>query len=192
MAAPMSLAGKTIAATCTLVLAAGLTACGKDEEQGVKEPAREGLSLNLAGIDYNVFITRELNPQIPPDSAYYKGPPAKKGQTLYGVFLQACNNGTKPLPTASHFTVKDNQGNEFHPSPLPADNDFSYRPTRLDPHECQPEAGSVAELGPTAGSMLLFKLPLANTENRPLELEVAAPASVTNPNHPKLTFTLDI
>src|SRR5215211_124108 len=178
MPAPMSPAGKTIAAACALVLAAGLASCGKDEKQGVDEPAREGLSLGLAGVDYNVFITRELNPQIPPDDAYYKGPPARKGQTLYGVFLQACNNGTKPRPTASHFTIVDNQGNEFPPSPLPADNDFSYQPTRLDPDECEPQAGSVAELGPTAGSMLLFKLPLAITENRPLELEVAAPASV--------------
>ena len=42
----------------------------------------------------------------------------------------------------------------------------------LPPDECIPEAGSVAQLGPTAGSMLLFRLPLANTEFRPLELEV--------------------
>src|SRR5206468_3042925 len=96
-----------------------LAGCGS-HGQGVKEPAREGLSLGLAGIDYNVFITRELNPQIPPDSAYYKGPLAKKGEALYGVFLQACNHGKHPLPTARRFTVRDNQGNEFHPTPLPA------------------------------------------------------------------------
>jgi len=30
----------------------------------------------------------------------------------------------------------------------------------------------VAQLGPSAGSMLLFRLPLENTEYRPLELEV--------------------
>src|SRR5215211_5759187 len=35
MPAPMSLAGKTIAAACALVLAAGLAACGKEEKQGV-------------------------------------------------------------------------------------------------------------------------------------------------------------
>ncbi len=187
----MPLPGKTIALACGLVLAAGLAGCGS-KGQGTEEPAREGLSLDLAGIDYNVFITRELNPAIPPDSAYYKGPPARKGETLYGVFLQACNNGNQPLPTASQFTVVDNQGNEFHPSPLPADDDFAYKPTRLAPDECQPEAGSVAQLGPTAGSMLLFKLPLSNTENRPLELEILAPASVARPDHEKLTVTLDI
>src|SRR5213592_1818150 len=113
MRAPMSLPGKTIAAACTaLLLASGLAACGS-KGQGVKEPAQEGLALDLAGIDYNVFITRELNLAIPPDSAYYTGPPAKKGETLYGVFLQACNHGKKPMPTASQFTVVDNQGNKF-------------------------------------------------------------------------------
>ena len=188
----MSLPGKTIAAACTaLLLASGLAACGS-KGQGVKEPAQEGLALDLAGIDYNVFITRELNLAIPPDSAYYKGPPAKKGETLYGVFLQACNHGKKPMPTASQFTVVDNQGNKFHPTPLPTDDAFAYQSIRLDPHECEPQAGSVAQLGPTAGSMLLFRLPLANTENRPLLLEIAAPSQIVSPNHSKLTFTLDI
>jgi hypothetical protein len=188
----MSLPAKTITAACVFALVAALTGCGGSSGQGTEEPAREGLSLDLAGIDYNVFITRELNPQIPPDNAYYKGPLAKKGEALYGVFLQACNNGKRSLPTASHFTVVDNQGNEFHPTPLPADDDFAYQPTRLGSHECQPEAGSVAQLGPTAGSMLLFRLPISNTDNRPLELEVEAPASIPNPNHKKLTFLLDI
>jgi len=183
--------GKTIAAACALALAAALAGCGSTG-QGTEEPAREGLSLGLAGIDYNVFITRQLNPQIPPDNAYYKGPLAKKGHALYGIFLQACNNGKQALPTASHFTVVDNQGNEFHPTPLPEDDDFAYQPTRLLPHECEPEAGSVAQLGPTAGSMLLFTLPISNTDNRPLELEVKAPASAPNPKPDKLTFTLDI
>ena len=58
---------------------------------GVDEPAREGLAIDVGGIDYNVFITRQLNLAIPPDKAYYEGPPAKPGNALYGIFLQACN-----------------------------------------------------------------------------------------------------
>ena len=192
----MALRVKTTTAGCALALAfaaAAFGGCGKaDEVQGLDEPAREGLAIPLGGIEYDVFITRELNLRITPDKAYYKGPGAPRGQTLYGVFLQACNNGKHALPTASHFTVVDNQGNEFHPTPLPKNDDFAYQPTRLDAHECEPEAGSVAQLGPTAGSMLLFRLPISNTDNRPLELEVNAPASVVNPKPRKLTFTLDI
>jgi hypothetical protein len=170
---------------CALALAAlpGLTACN-DTKQGIDEPAREGLAIELGGVDYNVFITRELNPKITPDKAYVTGE-APPGQALYGVFLQVCNVSKDARATASDFTVRDNQDNTFHPESLPADNQFAYAPKTLDPKECIPEVGSVAQLGPTAGSMLLFQLPLENTENRPLELEI-------NQGGEKRTFTLDI
>jgi hypothetical protein len=170
---------------CALVLAAlpGLTACN-DEKQGVDAPAREGLAIEMGGVTYNVFITRELNPKITPDSAYVadEAPP---GQALYGIFLRACNVSEHPEATAAEFTVRDNQDNKFHPESLPKDNEFAYQPRTLDPKECIPEVGSVAQLGPTAGSMLLFQLPLDTTENRPLELDIEH-------NGEKRTFTLDI
>jgi hypothetical protein len=169
-----------------LVLAAwgGLAACG-DEEPGVDEPAREGLALELDGIDYNVFITRQLNPRVPPDGAYVTEE-APAGETLYGVFIQVCNHSNEPHETVDHFIVKDNQDNEFEPEELPEDNPFAYSARTLNPDECIPEAGSVAQLGPSAGSMLLFQLPLASTENRPLELEMEGESGET------LTFELDI
>jgi hypothetical protein len=175
-------------AACLLCLAAGVAACGEDEP-GVAEPAREGLALELGGIDYNVFITRQLNPAIPPDDAYYDGPEPAQDETLYGVFIQVCNHSGEQQPTAETFIVVDNQGNEFEPEELPEDNQFSYSPEELPPEECIPRSGSVAQLGPTAGSMLLFKLPLENTENRPLELEIENPSE----GEPEaLTFELDI
>jgi hypothetical protein len=185
----MELRRKTSAAACAVGLAAAavLGGCGnKDEKQGVDSPAQEGLSLPLGGVHYNVFITRQLNLDIAPDNAYYKGPEPPGDQTLYGVFLEACNKGKKARPTASDFVVVDNQGNRFRPTPLPADNAFAYHARVLPPNECIPQAGSVAQQGPTAGSMLLFKLPLKNTENRPLDLEIVGPAGG------KLTYELDI
>jgi hypothetical protein len=174
-------------AVCAVVLAAPLwlAACGNDQEQGVDEPASEGLALNLEGIDYNVFITRELNPRIQEDAAYFseEAPP---GEALYGVFIQACNGSADARAPASRFILRDNQNNMFEPKPLPADNQFAYHPRELGPDECIPEIGSVAQLGPTAGAMLLFQLPLAVTENRPLELEIAGQ------DGDKLTYELDI
>jgi hypothetical protein len=170
---------------CLLVLAAtvGLTACG-EEHPGFDEPAREGLAIELDGIDYNVFITRQLNPRVPPDEAYVTDE-APQGETLYGVFIQVCNNSEEPLEPVDEFKVIDNQENEFEPEELPEENIFAYAPRLLNPKECIPEAGSVAQLGPTAGSMLLFQLPLEATENRPLELEVEGESET-------LTFELDI
>jgi hypothetical protein len=170
---------------CLLALAAPLAAgCGKEEKPGIDEPAREGLAVEMEGIDYNVFITRELNTRITPDRAYYdeEAPP---GEALYGVFLEACNVSDEERELASQFTLRDNQDNEFEPETLPEDNAFAYNAHTLLPNECTPEAGSVAQLGPTAGSMLLFQLPLDVTENRPLELEIEADGE-------HRTFELDI
>ena len=92
----------------------------------------------------------------------------------------------RPRGTVEEFKVVDNQGNEFEPEELPEDNRFAYHARELEPKECIPEAGSVAQLGPTAGTMLLFRLPLQTTENRPLELEIEGEGD----EH--LTFELDI
>jgi hypothetical protein len=170
---------------CLLAFAAPIgLACGSDKEPGIDEPAREGLAIDMGGITYNVFITRELNTRITPDIAYVteEAPP---GEALYGVFLEACNVSDDEREAASSFTLRDNQDNTFEPEPLPEDNAFAYNARPLLPHECIPEAGSVAQLGPTAGSMLLFQLPLEVTENRPLELEIESDGE-------KRTFELDI
>ena len=170
---------------CLLALAAGAAACG-EEEPGFDEPAREGLALSLDGVDYNVFITRQLNPEVTPDEAYYTGPEPPPDELLYGVFIQVCNNSDEPLETADSFVITDNQGNEFEPEEVdPENNNFLYEPVVLDPDQCIPEAGSVAQLGPSAGTMLLFRLPLQNTENRPLELEIEGEEGT-------LTFELDL
>jgi hypothetical protein len=185
---PARMPRRLLVLLCLAVLGAGAAACGEaDVKQGVEEPAREGLALGLEGLDYNVFITRELNTRITPDKAYVPpGTEPDPGQTLYGVFIQVCNRSDDPHRSVDRFKIVDNQGNEFEPEALPVDNQFAYHPKNLLPHECIPEAGSVAQLGPTAGSMLLFRLPLANTEYRPLELEIHGQGE----DH--LTFRLDI
>jgi hypothetical protein len=170
---------------CVIGLSIGVAACG-DDEPGVDEPAREGLALDLDGIDYNVFITRQLNPAVPPDDTYYTGPELPPDENLYGVFVQACNNSDERRGTAENFKVVDNQGNEFEPEQADAGSVIAYEPVELDPKECIPEAGSLAQLGPEAASMLLFRLPLQATENRPLELEIEGEGDE------KLTFELDL
>jgi hypothetical protein len=173
---------------CLAALAVVAVACGEaDVEQGVEEPAREGLALELGGVDYNVFITRQLNTREPPDNAYVEeGDEPEPDETFYGVFIQVCNHSDETHETVDEFKIVDNQGNEFEPEELPEDNHFAYHAGELLPDQCIPESGSVAQLGPTAGSMLLFKLPLENTEYRPLELEIEGEGD----EH--LAFELDI
>ena len=171
--------------SCVVALAAGAAACG-DEEPGVDEPAREGLALPLDGVDYNVFLTRQLNPAITADIAFFEGPEAEPGETLYGVFIQVCNHSDEPRETVEEFKITDSVGTEFEPEELPLENQFAYHPQELDPKQCIPRAGSVAQQGTTGGAMLLFRLPLENTENRPLELEIQGEGDET------LRYELDL
>jgi hypothetical protein len=170
---------KSTVAGCLICLALGGVAAGCGEhEPGVDEAAREGLTIDVAGIEYTVFITRQLNLAITPDRAYYDGPPPGADSALFGVFITACNpeDAGETLYATSDFVVEDNQGTEFEPVEVPEDNNFVYQPRELLPGDCIPETGSVAATGAAAGSMLLFEFPLVSTENRPLELTITGPA----------------
>ena len=157
--------------------AASLSGCFLEPEE--EEAKREGLAVRVDGIDYTVFITRELNPSLADDSGYWQGPEAKPGFALYGVFIQACNrsdddddldDGT--YETTEEFVVVDTQGNEYEPLEADEENVFQYHADSLEPGECIPQIGSLAQQGPTAGAMLPFEFPLEAGENRPLELEI--------------------
>jgi hypothetical protein len=158
-----------------------MSGCFLKEEHPEGEALREGLDVRVGGIDYNVFITRELNLALPDDKEYWHGEEAPPGFSLYGVFLQACNRSdTDPdleddtyTPT-DRFKVVDTQGNEYEPLEVEAEDQsqFNYKAVPLEPGECIPATGSLAWQGPTGGAMLAFQFPLAAGENRPLELEI--------------------
>ena len=155
-----------------------VTGCSSGRPNGA---SREGLYENVAGLDYNVFITRELNLRDAEDRDYYRGPEAPPGFALYGVFIQVCNHGHGWRFPNTAFSVEDNQGNVFRPLPLPKDDVFAYRPRRLASSSCLPEPGSAAANGPTGGALLLFKFPITSLENRPLELLIKAPPTAKRP-----------
>jgi hypothetical protein len=190
---------------CALMalVAAGCGTKGEDHD-----PVREGIATDLGGLDYNVYITRQLNPHDVEDQDYYNGPEEseecarKPGGTppaltpeervqrcptaLYGVFLQVCNETTDGAPIAARepseeagrefagdFEIEDSQGNKFEPIVLPETNVFAYRARPLKKGDCIPASGSAAYSAPTAGALMVFRLPVAATENRPLELSIS-------------------
>jgi hypothetical protein len=183
------------ACAAALALAGGLSACGKHDLGTEEEPGREGLALPLGGVDYNLFITRELNLKITPDKAYYQGPQAAPGKVLYGVFVKVCgadkNKRVTSVP-ARNFVVHDNQGNEYHPKELPPTNSFAYQSRQLSFEQCIPQPGSVAQQGPTAGALLIYEFPLENTEYRPLEMVIEGPQNLLEGERESLHIELDI
>jgi hypothetical protein len=177
----MGLRRRLLLGLACVATAASMSGCFLEPEEEEGEPRREGLAVKVGGIEYTVYITRELNPALPDDRGYWQDAEAEPGFSLYGVFLQACNrsdddddleDGT--YEATDDFVVVDTQGNEYEPLEVDEENVFHYHAAELEPGTCIPEVGSLAQQGPTAGAMLPFEFPLAAGENRPLELEIHA------------------
>ncbi len=160
----------------------GLSACGNEEATSHAES--EGVYFNVGGLRYQVQVSRPLNPRAVEDRDYFKGIPASQAAlptdaTWFAVFVRARNVEKRPARSADDtgFKIVDTQGDEYFP--IPVDNILSYASTTLAPKGDLPDQDSVARFGPTQGSLLLFKIPKASLENRPLELHVAAPGAET-------------
>jgi hypothetical protein len=172
-----------------LLVVVALTGCKKHEVL----PVREGLPVKLNGLDYTVFITRELNVRDTEDRDYLPAAPdPPPGTAYYGVFIQVCNDADSsgPLMPVNDFRIVDTQGNSYSPTPLPRGNIFAYVPHPLTAKKCLPVAGSIPSAAATNGLLLVFRLPIASIENRPLDLEVAPPATGIAPK--KQRIELDI
>jgi hypothetical protein len=153
-----------------VVLASALTACGDNGED--ESLVAEGEPIEISGLEYNVQITRFLNPDDTEDKEYLVGmPPPPTGKEYLGVFLVITNKTDDLRPSATNFVVNDTLNNEY---------DFleSESPYALDigaevPANGQvPNVDSTAGTGPNQGSLLIFEVDDAVSDNRPLELDI--------------------
>jgi hypothetical protein len=176
--------------TLMLVALAALTlgACGNKEKVTLHGDT-EGVYVDVGGLQYQVQISRLLNPTDREDSGYLVDLPA--GQQLgtdenwFAVFIRVQNSSDKPAPAANAYSIKDTQGNVYKPIEMGPKNVFAYRPAVLQPKDILPLPSSPAAENTIQGSMLLFKIPVANFQNRPLELQIPPP-------HGGATGTVDL
>jgi hypothetical protein len=153
-----------------LLLGAG---CGEEHESEVVE----GEPLELGDVEYNVQITRFLNPDDREDREYLEGQevPPPEGQSYLAVFIEIENGGDEAvtLPSEGDLKVVDTTDAEYEP--LPDSNIFALElGSELGAGEELPEDDTAAAAGPTQGSIILFLVPASIGANRPLELEVTA------------------
>lgn len=182
-------------ATGLVVALAGCGEGGDDRAFVPGETTREGIAVPLDGVDYEVFITRELNAFDPEDRQYLQArTPAPPGTGYYGVFLRACalEDVEQAVDTSRRIKVVDIRGKEYRPLPLSPENVFAYRSEPLRPGECQPNQASATSFGPTGGVMLLFLIPFVNTENRPFELLIEGEPSAPGQAPRVAAFELDL
>jgi hypothetical protein len=158
--------------------ALALGACGNKEEH-VLHAATEGIYVDVGGLKYQVQISRVLNANDREDRDYLVDLPADQQLGLkdnwFAVFMRVENDSDKAAPAADSYDIKDTQGNVYHPVAMGPKNVFAYRPVVLQPKDLLPLPSSAAAENTIQGSMLLFKIPVANFQNRPLVLQIPAP-----------------
>jgi hypothetical protein len=148
-----------------LALAAG---CGEEEDLEVPE----GEPVELGDLRYNVVLTRTLNAGDVEDADYLEGtPPAGPDEVYLGTFLQVHNESGEPAGLPSDFKVVDTLGKEYEP--VETESPYALELGGTIPAGSEiPSQDTIARYGPIEGSLVLFEITDATTENRPLELEI--------------------
>ncbi len=184
-------ARRTLLLIVLAVCGVTVSACGYKAD--VKKADSEAIYVDLGQLKYQVQFSRQLNPYDAEDAAYLQGlAPATAAltpaQTWFGVFMLVLNEHGQPYQAARGYYMTDTAGGVYRPTPVTGANPFAYHSVMVAPYTQLPPVGSVASLGPTSGAALLFKVPLASFDNRPLVLHIVDP---TNP-HTEATVDLDL
>ncbi len=153
----------------------GLAACGEKHET-VTVGESEAVYVTLGEMQYQVQISRQLNPREVRDRAYLVGvPPEDRGldpdQIWFAVFVRVFNGSSDSAPAADEFRIVDTRGREYEPIDLQNVNVFAYRPVPVQAGGQYPLPGSAQAETSSTGALLLFKLPVDALSFRPLELD---------------------
>lgn len=157
-------------------VAAFFAGCG-DKEKIVTVADTEGIYVEVAGLTYQVQLSRYLNPGDPEDAQYLQGLPQGVSPELpgdeiwFGVWMRVKNYSDETLKPTSDFTIVDTENGVFRPVALdPKTNPFVYQPIELLHAQVLPTPDTAAASGPIQGSLILFRLNTTSIQNRPLTL----------------------
>lgn len=166
-----------------------LPACGG--EHTVTEGESEAVYVTNGDLQYQVQISRQLNPGDPGDRALLVGLPDDErelGQDdlWFGVWVRVWNGTDEPRKAASEFEIVDTKGDSFEPVEFAPENILAYRAAVVNANSQYPVPDSVPENLPTTGAVLVFKLPRQALDFRPLELIFREPGKPENESSVRL------
>jgi hypothetical protein len=161
----------------SLALVGGLSACGNKHSKTLKAET-EGTYVDLGNLKYQVQISRILNPADVEDREYLKGVTDQLGKDdlWFAVFVRVQNESDKAQKPATRFEITDTEENEYNPVAIDTkSNDFAYDPVPIQGNSLLPNPDAIAAQNSINGQLLLFKIPRASLDNRPLELTIHNP-----------------
>lgn len=159
--------------TLPLLLAAlVLAACGDDGDTAID--AQEGNQVRLGPVAYRVVSFRELNAATEADRSLVRSAAPAPRHGLFAAFIVACNRSEGPVTPSAAFRLQDAFSTNYAPLQDGLDRSLLYTQKRLEPGECTPQDGSVADRT-FDGTALVFELPYDITQDRPLVLVVRTP-----------------
>ena len=161
----------------SLALVGGLSACGNKQSKTLKAET-EGPYVDLGDLKYQVQISRQLNPADIEDREYLKGVTDQLGpeDLWFAVFVRVQNESDKAQKPATQFEIDDTEDNTYSPVAIAKSNDFAYDPVPIAGNGLLPQPDSTAAQNSINGQLLLFKIPRASLDNRPLELKIHNPS----------------
>ena len=168
---------RTLAIALSLALVASLSACGHKQNKTLKAET-EGTYIDLGELKYQVEISRTLNGADAEDREYLRGVTDQLGpeDVWFAVFVRVQNQSDKTQKPATQFDITDTQENEFNPVSIDTkSNDFAYDPVPIPGNGLLPNVDAIASQNSIGGELLLFKMPRATLDNRPLELKIHNP-----------------
>jgi hypothetical protein len=161
---------------CAALLVLG--GCGS-KESVIQDAETEGVTVDVGGLQYQVQISRFLNPNDIEDAYYLRGLPATtdldpgKDAVWFAVWMRVKNQSGETLTPTDQFTITDTEGNKFQPLPVDEKvNPFIYLPRPIPHAGVLPDANEPAGSGPIQGSMILFRIDADSLQNRPLILHI--------------------
>lgn len=169
--------------TAAFAFAAALTlaACFESESHGLEE----GEWLEVGGLEYNVVLTRFLNPALPDDGVHLTDQPEAPDDADYlAVFMQVENTSDEQHTPIRGMFIEDARGNRF--DPLRSESPFALSFDPLPPGGTLPAPSSVAAEGPMQGGLVLFLIPHEAVENQPLELKIPEEPQEEDPRYIEL------
>jgi hypothetical protein len=174
------------------ICAAAISACGAGEHARSSDNLGPGY-VEVAKLNYQVQVSRQLNPYSNEDSGYLQGfSPSDLAlpttDEWFGVSLQVYNwTGQARTPT-NDFFITDTLGDRYVPMTNPTPNPYTYVPSQIPGWGQLPAIDSNAFAGWTQGELLIFKIPYASLVNRPFVLHVVNPAQSSDES----TIELDV